>query len=547
MPTITVSRKEFEKLVGKKLSDEKLKERISLLGTDLEEVNKDSITVEVFPNRPDMLSLQGFARAFATFIGAKEGLAKFKVEKSGEKVVIGKSVKNVRPYTACAIVKGMKFDDEKIIETIQIQEKLHITFGRNRRKVAIGIYPYEKIKPPITFKAMDPDKIKFRPLEHDEEITGNRILSQTATGREYAHLLEGYSKYPVFVDSEDKILSMPPIINSHDTGKISEKTKDVFIECSGFDFKTLNKCLNMIVTAFADMGGNIYSMELVYPDKKETTPDLTPSKIRLDADYINKHLGLDLTKKQLQALLLKMGHGAEKSNILIPAYRADIMHQVDLAEDIAIAYGFENFEAQIPNVATVGEEARASRLKNLIADILTGLGFLELNTYNLIGKEKQTKMMELESKPVEVENSLSAGYDSVREWMVPSIMEVFRGNRNAEYPQKIFDVDTVFLADKSKKTGVNEKQKLAAGICHEKANYTEIKQALDYLMRMLNIKYEIKEKGHPSFIEGRCGKVIIEGKEAGFLGEINPKVLENFELLSPVAAMELDINGILKI
>ncbi len=145
MPSVTLNKKVFEKLVGKKLDIEKLKDRISYLGTDLEGIEGDEINVEIFPSRPDMLSEQGFARAFSSFIGEKTGLRKYEVKDSGEKVIIDKSVAKVRPYTACAIVRNLKFDDENIREIIQIQEKLHITFCRNRKKAAIGIYPSEKV------------------------------------------------------------------------------------------------------------------------------------------------------------------------------------------------------------------------------------------------------------------------------------------------------------------------------------------------------------------------------------------------------------------
>ena len=139
MPTVTLNRIVFEKLVEKKLPLEKLKERISYLGTDLESVTDTEITVEIFPNRPDLLSEQGFARAFAQFIGTKPGLASYTAKKSDYQVIIDKSVSAVRPYTACAVIKGLSFDDEKIREVVQIQEKLHITYGRNREKEAIGI------------------------------------------------------------------------------------------------------------------------------------------------------------------------------------------------------------------------------------------------------------------------------------------------------------------------------------------------------------------------------------------------------------------------
>ena len=338
MPTIRINRKAFEHYVGKKLPTDKLKDRISYLGTDLEDVTDDEIIVEVFPNRPDMLSVQGFARAFSSFIGVKTGLRTYKVEHSGEKVIIDKSVKEVRPYTACAIVRNMHFDDEKIKEVIDIQEKLHITYGRNRKKVAIGIYPYEKIKTPITFRAENPEDIIFQPLEFTREINAMQVLKQHPAGKEYGHLLEGKKKFPVFRDANNEVLSVPPIINSHKTGKISEKTKDVFIECSGFDFNVLKKCLNIIVTALYEMGGKVYSMDLIDGNKKYATPDLNPEDMKADIGYINKWLGLELKESEAKKLFERMGYEYDGRRVKIPAYRADIIHQTDLAEDIAIAY-----------------------------------------------------------------------------------------------------------------------------------------------------------------------------------------------------------------
>jgi len=306
MPTVNLNKKVFEKLVGKKLPDEKLKDRISMLGTDLEKIDDKEIHVEIFPNRPDMLSEQGFARAFSSFIGVKTGLRKYDVKKSGEKVIIEKSVKDVRPFTACAIVKNLKFDDEKIKEIIQIQEKLHITYGRNRKKAAIGIYPLEHIKMPIRFIGEDPKKIKFRPLEYPKELDGLQILSKHPAGRDYGYLLEGMKKFPFFIDADNKVLSMPPIINSHETGKINEETKEIFIECSGFDYEVLRVCLNIIVAALADMGGEIYSMEIIDGNKKTVSPDLKPKEMKIDINYCNRWLGLRLKENEVKKLLEKM-------------------------------------------------------------------------------------------------------------------------------------------------------------------------------------------------------------------------------------------------
>jgi len=213
MANIKISREQFEKEIGK--LDEKMQEKIALFGTPLESINEQEIELEIFPNRPDLLSYHGFKKAFLAFLGKKTGLIEYKLNKPEKDYIvkIDSSVKEIRPFTVCAIVNDLKFDDEKIKEIIDIQEKLHTTIGRKRKKLAIGIYPLEKIKLPITYEALEPDKIKFIPLESTREMSGLEILQRHPTGKDYAHLLKGKTKFPIFKDADNNILSMPPIIN----------------------------------------------------------------------------------------------------------------------------------------------------------------------------------------------------------------------------------------------------------------------------------------------------------------------------------------------
>jgi len=547
MPTININKKVFEKLVGKKLPIEKLKDRISYLGTDLEDVNEKEIIVEVFPNRPDMLSVQGFARAFSSFINVKTGLRQYKVEPSHEKMIVDKSVSEVRPYTACAIVKNMHFDNETIKEVIDLQEKLHITYGRNRKKVAIGIYPFEKIKTPIRFMAQRPEEIVFQPLEFPRKINALQILKQHPAGKEYGHLLEGKKKFPVFRDANGEVLSVPPIINSHKTGKINEKTKDVFIECSGFDFEVMKKCLNIIVAALYETGGKVYSMDLVYPSKKYITPDLRPEEMKVDINYINTLLGLNLKENEIKKLFEIMGYGYKNKRALIPAYRADILHQSDLAEDIAIAYGYENFNSIIPNVATIAQEDRFEIFKNKISSLLIGLNLIETSTYNLTNKEFQCRKMNIQLQLIELANSISSDYNILRAWVLPSLIEILSNNKHYEHPQKIFTIGTIFKPNNKFETNIEENQRIAVAIASDTTDYTKIRQVLDYLFRSLDLKYEVTEAEHNSFITGRVGRVIVNGRKIAYIGEINPAVIQNWGLEVPVTAFELNLTELYKI
>jgi len=543
MTILTLNKKELEEKIG--MLDDTVRDKITMFGTPIEDEDDAELMVEVFPNRPDLLSLQGFSRAFNAYCGNEE-TKKYIAEKPEEnyRVIIDKSVKTVRPFTSCAIVKGLKFDESTINAVIEIQEKLHGSFGRNRKKIAIGIYPMEAIKMPIKFSARKPDEIVFQPLEFPGEINGRQILSQHPKGRDYAHLLKDAEVFPVFEDANKEILSMPPIINSEKTGKVSSETTDVFIEVSGFNKPYLDKAINMIVCAMGDMEGKIYQMDVVDEvDGNSVSPNLEDQRMKLDTDYINKNLGLELSREKIVKLLGKMGHSVEADEVLIPAYRTDMLHEIDLVEEVAIAYGYDNFKPEIPDISTIGGEDKSSILKKKIGEVLVGLGLTEISTYHLSTKEKQFKNIGVKNfldKMIEVMDSKTEN-NILRNSLFANSINILSENSDASYPQKIFEVGKVFENDEKSETGILERERLCASLCYEGANFTDLKQVLDYLMRMFDVEYAIEETEADGFIDGRCGSIIVGGEKIGVIGEVSPFVLRNGKIKMPAASMELDI------
>lgn len=542
MAILKINKRKFEKEIGR--LDDKMRNNIAMFGTPLEKEEKNEIQIEIFPNRPDVLSYEGFKRSFLAFLGKKTGLKNYKINKPHKDYIVNvdSSVSDVRPYTVCGIIKGLKFDSEKIKELVEVQEKIHFTLGRKRKKIAIGVYPLEKIKLPITYKAIEPDKIRFVPLDGKNEISGLEILQRHPTGREYAHLLSGKTKFPVFLDSENNVLSMPPIINSELTGRVNEKTKSVFVECSGFDWNVLNKCLNILVTTLADMGGTIYQMELKYR-KKEITPDLTPGEIKISLKNVENILGLELGEKQLKKLIEKMGHEYSEGKVRYPSWRTDILHEVDIIEDIAIAYGYDNIIPEIPKVSTIGQEDPKETIKRKISEILSGIKMLEISNYHLTNREDQFLKMDVKEKKetdyIFVEGSKTE-YEVLRKSLVPLSLKVFSENVDSEYPQKIFEIGKVFSFNNK----LSEEDHLICSV--SPGNFTEMKQILEYLFRMIGLKIKIMEpEVFPKhFINGRVAEIFFEENSLGFIGEINPKILKNWKIRMPVALFEINFEKV---
>ena len=565
MTIININKKSFEKDIGK--LDEAMLSKIAMFGTPVDSFDDDdgddenaSFQIEIFPNRPDLLSYQGFKRSFLAYLDkkGKTGLVDYskKIKKplKDYDVIIDKSVESVRPYTACAIVKNLQLNDARIKEIIDIQEKIHTTLGRKRKKAAIGIYPLEKISLPITYKALEPDKIKFIPLDSDKEMSGYTILQRHPTGRDYSHLLAGKEKFPIFIDSKESILSMPPIINSNTTGKIDIGTKDVFVECSGFDFETLKSILNIVVTTLADFSDKveIYQMNLFYSHgrlKKEITPELKPEKMKISLENVNKLLGLNLNTKQLKNYLERMGYdyNEKKKEVLVPAYRNDILHEVDLIEDVAIAYGYDNFNPIIPEVSTIGSESKNEIVKRKIAEILNGAGFLEISNYHLTTRDDQFKKMnigekEMKENVIEITESKTE-YNILRNDLSHFSLKILSENVDVEYPHKIYELGRVFEIN-FKTNEIIEKEKLC--LAFSPANYTDVKRILETLMRMMNLEIKIKEPELTDnvpvhFIEGRVAEILIDNIVIGFIGEIHPKIMKNWKLKMPVALFEIDL------
>ena len=546
MTILTVDKKEFEKLVGKVTPE--LEKKITDMGTPIEDVTDEELSVEVFPNRPDLLSLENFARAVNQFMG-KRGVTNFKVHKPEKDyiVTVDKSVKGVRPFTSCAIIKGLKFNDAKIKSVIELQEKLHGSYGRNRRKLALGIYPMEEINFPLSYLAENPNDIKFQPLEFPRVITGKQILSQHPTGRDYGDLLKGQELFPIYKDATGEIMSMPPIINSHKTGRITEKTKEVFVECSGFNKEYLKKTIDLVVSSFSDMGGKIYAVEIKdVTDGNFVTPDMTPEEMKFKIKDVEKTLGIELTEKNVKNYLARMGIGYEnrtgKSVALVPCYRTDILHWIDLAEEIAIAYGYENFVPEIPDISTIAHENPMDITKRTIGNILAGLGLIEASSFHLSTKKNIKKMHYDFNDFIELEDSKTER-DVLRIDMMTNLLQITSENSNAAYPQKTFEMGRVFSrsSDENSETGIDEKEKLAIAMCDEKINFTELKQVLDYLFKMLNVSYSIENIDNNNYIIGRCGKIIVDGKDIGFIGEIAPRVLKNWKIKVPMVALEIEM------
>ena len=557
MPVVRLYYDDLERLTG--ASIERIKERLPLLGADIERETAEYMDVEFFPNRPDLFSVEGVARAMRAFLDIQTGLRTFKVGSSGVELRVDAEVLGIRPWVVCALVRNVNLSERAIESLMNLQEHLHRGIGRNRRKVSIGVHDFGKVKPPFKYTAVEPD-FSFVPLDFEEEMTMRDILRRHPKGIEYAFILKDAEKYPIILDSEGKVLSFPPIINTELT-RVTEETRDIFVEVTGMN-ENVHVALNIVACALAERGGEIQKVVVRSPLFGENgelgaieTPRLEPVQIKVRLSEVRALTGLELSAEACKRCAERMGLGVklagnEELDVSIPAYRYDILHPWDVIEDITIGYGYDAIQPTLPKAAVVGEEHPEERRKRKIREMMVGLGFTEVLTFTLSSEKKQFEFMRrvegewkrIREGVVRVADPISAELTMLRCSLLPNLLEVLARNKHHEMPQRIFEVGSVFFGDE----GEEEKQMLAAVAMHAHANFAEVRSVVSAVLRELGCEEEIEPSSDPAFLKGRRADIFFGEKKAGVFGELHPEVLSNFGIDHPVVGFEINIDETLR-
>jgi phenylalanyl-tRNA synthetase beta chain len=536
MAVITLPYKYLERLTR---TDKKtILDKIALIGSDIERIEEDHADVEFFPDRPDLFSPEGVARAMRGYLGIETGLPLYPVEPSGISFTVDPKLAEIRPVLGAAVIRGVCFDDESIQSIMSLQESLHWAVGRGRSKVAIGIHDLDSVKAPFHYIA-SPRSRKFVPLDYTEEMTMDEILTKHPKGRDYAKIVSHFPLFPLIVDNNDHVLSFPPIINGEQT-RVTIDTKNILLDTTGTDKRAVSVAVNIICTAMAEAGAKIQSVEI---DGKKT-PTLTPAERIVSVRECSNLLGVELTSSTMAEFLRKMRFGAdpagsEKVKVQVPCYRADIMHDWDIFEDVAIAYGYDKIQDVPPKTYTVGKPHTVQINAALARDVFCGLGYLEVMPFTLTSEAILYQRMQREEKkgvlhvmhPISIENTV------VRTDLLPLLLEFLSLNRHRELPQRLFTVGDVVDSCLT--------YQQAAGVStHPDADFSEAYATADALLHELSIDYTVKESEDPAFIDGRRGDIIVAGRAVGVFGEIHPAVLNAFELEHSVAAFEFDLRAV---
>ncbi len=531
MVVVRINKKDLEQLSG--LDNKLSREFFDIVGIEIKREDVDSWDLELYPDRPDLYSIFGLSRALKIFYHKDK--KNYRVLDSDVELYADESVSGVRPYIGASLVKNLNLDSKIIEYIIDMQEKLHLSLGRDRKKIAIGLHDFDKVKAPFTYKAVQGNGISFVPLGMESKLTPEEILKVHPKGMEYAHLLSGSSLYPVIVDRENNVLSFPPIINGTLT-EINEKTKNIFIDVTGNDLFTVLNTLNIITTNLIDLGGIAYRVKVDYGKFSLYLPDLGEEKYYISQKTVHDVLGEKIPVNKIHDSLLSMGYSVRKSgdgfSVGVPPYRIDIMHQVDIVEDGIKAYGYGNISLSLPQKFSMGKEVEVERIKTRIRKIMVGMGYIEVMNLTFTSPERNFHKFGIETKITpRIENPVVEDQTIFRTWIFPMLMETLENNRHRSLPQKIFEVGKVYRDFETVHLGAVSEE--------SDSSFTKVKGTVGRIFSSLGLKFSEEESNFPFLINGRQAWILLEGKYAGFYGEVHPGIIEKFNLGNPVTMLEI--------
>ena len=540
MPVVELSYARLQKLVGK-VTKKQISDSLPFLGLDIESEDKDLVRIEYSPNRPDYSTDFGIALGLQGLLGIKTGPVKLKIKKSAKYSLSAKpGIEKIRPFVTGIVAKNGKIDDKTIKQLMTMQEDLHFGIGRKRKKSSIGIHDLDKIAFPLVYTTANRNH-QFIPLNSEKEISISEILANTEVGKNYGSLLGQSSQVPLILDANQKTVSFPPIINAAVT-TVTTKTKNLFVEITGINKEDAEDMLSVVATILQSAGFTLEPIKI--SGIKNSSPKFEEKKITVNSSLINQTLGLNLSTSKIVSSLKKsrLDASSKGTNIIctIPAFRFDIFGPMDLVEEVALGYGIQNLEPSLSPSQTIGNTNPVSLHLKSLDHTMIGLGYLEALNSSLTSKRVLYDMTNRDtSKIISVLDSKSLEHTILRDSILPGLLENLSRNIHESYPQKIFETGTVFSIGDP----ISEKFSFSGISAHKDANFTEIKSVLQSALKTgFGIEIETKTATNPTFEDGHCATIILNGKSIGVMGKIHSKIVENYKIRVPVMGFEMSLS-----
>ncbi|MCH1541219.1 MAG: phenylalanine--tRNA ligase subunit beta [Candidatus Poseidonia sp.] len=573
MPTISVPQSLLAQLLGRHgiVHDvERLGDELPLLGTDIDLCDATNLDIEIFPDRPDLLSGETLAYAIRPFLHGRVAEPNMITTESGISMSIDTSLETVRPIVKAAVVRGVETggNNEEIDAFIKClmdhQEKLHFALGRGRRRASIGVHDLQAIHPPFRVITAS-GTTSFRPLGEEQPMTVKEILEQHPKGIDYAHLLEGMDTYPLILDANNAVISFPPIINGNHT-TVTAETRDFFVEVTGWDERACEASLMLVCLQLQERGGSVQSVVISNGDDKTIVTPVGEAKQHLvPEELVEKLLGRTFTDEELQHAINRMGgrfHGritptSEEEDAKrmarpspgnqwlqfdMPRWRFDLLHPVDLVEEIAIGHGYEDLGEDRPRAQLTAKPRPDHNIRRRLMESMQGMGFMQIQSLTLSNETDQfTNMRWKPSHEVTmITNPITVDHTMLRQFLLPGLIRLLASNKHHDLPQGVYELGTV-VRDHT------NCDRLAFLMAERGGGFAAVRgriQALCNDLGVNNWRAEPLEANDGPWLAGRAAKLLIGDTWVGCFGEIDPAIAMQYELRVPLNGAEFDLGAL---
>lgn len=522
-----------------------------------------SVEFEITSNRPDCLSVIGLARETAATYHVPLKLHTPQVKGSGDgdqadrylKVAI--DAPDLCPRYTARIVKDVKIAPSPL----WMRERLR----------ACGVRPINNLV----------DITNYVMLEYGQPmhafdlryVAGNEIVVRRARNGETMMTLDGvdrtFTDEMLVISDAEKPVAVAGVMGGEYSGIMEDTTTVVFESANflGSSVRRTAKKLGMRTDASARYEKGISPLSTVecvnracelvellgagtvvdglidvdYSDKE-------PKKVKLEVDWINRFLGISLTREEMVQTLESLGFTMDGDMILVPYFRIDIEHKADVAEEIARIYGYNNIPTTAPTGTARGVVTPRQKFDRTVNDTMRALGCYEIMTYSFISpKYYDAVLLPKDSvlrRSVTITNPLGEDTSIMRTTTIPSMMDIVAKNYNNRNPHfwayeigiEYHPVDGQELPD--------EKPMLTVGLYGNDADFYTLKGMVETLFDRIGLREpEIETCSEiPTFHPGRCAVYSMDGKEIGMLGEISPRVCQNYGVGARVYVAKLDMD-----
>ena len=553
------------------------------LGTSFSEALRlDDIVfeLEITPNRPDCLSLIGVAREIRAETGNPLKLPSGDLKESETDIQELTSVTieapDLCPRYAARVIQGVKVGESPA----WLQQRLEsVGVGVINNIVDITNFVLMEYGQPL--HAFDYHKLKENRIVVRRAAAGENITTLDEVERELtADML-------VIADAE-KPVALAGIMGGYDS-EITETTCDVLLESAYFNPSSVRAtakalgisteasyrfergadpgvvitALNRAAQLIAELAGGTVCEGVVdvYPGEQPLT------RIQLRPERVNFVLGTTIETVEMVQILGRLDFDVEASGdvyqVTVPTFRSDVTREIDLIEEIARVYGYDNIPTTLPKGdIPVPPPNPKTEVHNRIKRFLLAAGMMEVVNYSFCDPNCFDKIRLNANDPlrdtVKLRNPLSPEMSVLRTTLLPSLLENAQHNRNHQIDTiALFEIGSVFIGNEEngrietlepeRVTGILAGQ-IGEGIYsnpYRQPDFFDIKGLVEGILEVCGIvDYTLQKTDVPTFHPGRNAAVLLGDRQLGTFGEAHPQVLENYDLPYKAYLFEFDLESL---